>query len=1049
MKTTGAGGFTVHGDPVTNGSLHTAMRGDDGTLVASYVDDPVTVTLGEVGGTIMLVLQDDQKTWHKDGEVFTSGDQVMVMIDNRTNTYTVTMDMETGMWSAEYQPFNTNPIALGASEESVMLIRDEMGGWWVEIDAVKEAFGTGDTYMAASGNVYQLTYGEGAWSAMYQPVTMMIMGTDLTASANEDGTGYTIVGLADQTLDDKGMGDVMTEDANYRVHMDEDGNLVGTQYEMAVNGNNDGEAGHWVDTGFGDNRVVVIGDDAETTPNEAGTMITIDGETHSIGDLFMDGESTVEGDNIVAGVLTEVSAQADQIKGLIAVNVQEGEDLADQTNFADQFRARWKAIDTALDTVFGDGDDLETDADYEHIDALPGNAGERLSAAAMEAMVEMLDAIVAALSDGDAFAAAAAEDGIFEDGFTGDATMRATASGKAFNAIDSTATAYMVRTENTRFGVYSKQTTDTADVALGSDSMGAYAYSSMNAAQYADLPQSGGASYDGRTMAVSVDGKTIYNGDISLEVRFRAKRVSGLVKNLLDGDGNLFEYGFGEVAAIILPEAAIMTDGSFMQDPDRTGQIVFTAEPGSPQAILLEDPPVTVVGDVEVVIPGSYFAGQFVGDGAAAIGTWGINASTDGSENLAAAFGAEKGDDVPERALTVTGGGVSRTSLTGDGISAVDDDGVITLGPALTVNGADLFLSGGLTINGEGFVASAIEEIQSQLERLNAFIALDELGSESIADTGRSTVWTALATTIEMVVGANNGDEVFVATDYVTTNADDTDADAAAKEIIADVLAALSSKTNFRTAVAEDGALYGDSGLITGDDAAIDAVFDRVTSTATVEYGSTQYTRFGAWNRVSTDNATTAPTLPGDNPNGVFAYSPLRATAYSVNDPNFPAGASATYEGTTIARGNDADNTYYEGSITIGVTWLASLGTAGQDADVGSITASITNLRDSSGALYMVDGNGVETILFTSDTINVSRAGEDNTLSFNAPGTSVRLRHAEIRQTDVESTDGASIDGMFVGKIIDGPQGIIGSWGLANIPDGDDLEGAYGADLPL
>ena len=541
--------------------------------------------------------------------------------------------------------------------------------------------------------------------------------------------------------------------------------------------------------------------------------------------------------------------------------------------------------------------------------------------------------------------------------------MRATDSGKAFNAIDSTATAYMARTENTRFGVYSKQTTDTADVALGSDSMGAYAYSSMNAAQYADLPQSGGASYEGPTMAISVDGKTIYNGDISLEVRFRAKRVSGLVENLLDGDGNLFEYSFGKVAAIILAEATIMTDGSFMQDPDRTGQIVFTAEPGSPQAILLENPPVTVVGDVEVTIPGSYFAGQFVGDGAAAIGTWGINASTDDSENLAAAFGAEKGDDVPERALTVTGGGVSMTSLTGDGISAVEDNGVITLVPAdanatppvvaLTVNGADLFYSGGLRINGDGFVASAIEEIQSQLKRLNAYIKLDELGLESVADTGRSTVWTALATTIEMMVGANNGDEIFVATDYVTTNADDTDADAAAKEIIAGVLAALSSKTNFRAAVAEDGALYGDSGLITGNNDAIDAVFDRVTSTATVEYGSTQYTRFGAWNRVSTDNATTAPTLPGDNPNGVFAYSPLRATAYSVNDPNFPAGASATYEGTTIVRGNDADNTYYEGSITIGVTWLASLGSAGQDADVGNITASITNLRNSTGALYM------------------------------------------------------------------------------------------------
>ena len=71
--------------------------------------------------------------------------------------------------------------------------------------------------------------------------------------------------------------------------------------------------------------------------------------------------------------------------------------------------------------------------------------------------------------------------------------------------------------------------------------MGAYAYSPMNAAKFADLPQAGAAEYNGRTMAMSMDGKTIYNGDISLQVRFRGKRVSGLVENLVDGDGNLFD----------------------------------------------------------------------------------------------------------------------------------------------------------------------------------------------------------------------------------------------------------------------------------------------------------------------------------------------------------------------------------------------------------------------------------------------------------------------------------------------------------------------------
>ena len=45
----------------------------------------------------------------------------------------------------------------------------------------------------------------------------------------------------------------------------------------------------------------------------------------------------------------------------------------------------------------------------------------------------------------------------------------------------------------------------------------------------------------------------------------------------------------------------------------------------------------------------STFAGQFVGDGAAAIGTWSINASGDASaQKFAAAFGVEVGDECPE-----------------------------------------------------------------------------------------------------------------------------------------------------------------------------------------------------------------------------------------------------------------------------------------------------------------------------------------------------------------------------------------------------------------
>ena len=183
----------------------------------------------------------------------------------------------------------------------------------------------------------------------------------------------------------------------------------------------------------------------------------------------------------------------------------------------------------------------------------------------------------------------------------------------------------------------------------------------------------------------------------------------------------------------------------------------------------------------------------------------------------------------------------------------------------------------------------------------------------------------------------------------------------------------------------------------TGGNGPLDAIFGRVKSTTTVDFGSTRYTRFGVWNRTTSANAGADAEAADPGPNGVFAYSPLEATAYSLNDPNFPGGGEATYEGTAYM--------------------VETAGTA----------------------------NAVATILFTATDINVARSETDNTLSFDGNSTTVRLRHTDIRVTDVTGT--ASIDGMFVGKVIDGPLGIIGAWDLTGVTGGDDLVGAYGADL--
>ncbi len=92
------------------------------------------------------------------------------------------------------------------------------------------------------------------------------------------------------------------------------------------------------------------------------------------------------------------------------------------------------------------------------------------------------------------------------------------------------------------------------------------------------------------------------------------------------------------------------------------------------------------------------------------------------------------------------------------------------------------------------------------------------------------------------------------------------------------------------------------------------------------------------------------------------------------------------------------------------------------------------------------DGHGVDTILFGTDAINVMRAGEGNTLSFiSTDSTATRVRHTDIRQPDLTQT--GAIAGQFVGKVIDGPLGIIGTWSVTGVEGGDALEGVYGADL--
>ena len=291
------------------------ILGPAGERLSAQAQTSVTVTLGDHGGEITLVRQEGQTTWMQSGstEAFTSGTEVTAEYMGVTNTYVVTLNTDTGTWSAAYQPVRVT-VDLGNSDETLEVTRAEDTTWQIDSET---PLNSGDTHMIEGGNAYMLTYTDGEWSAQYVPATIMIGGTSLTGVAKEDGTGYTIMDLTDQTLDQNGMGNVMSDLGNFRVHMDDDGNLIGVQYEEPLDGQN-------TDTGtnFGDGSVTVSVDDPDTDPNEAGTMIIIDDVGHLSGDLLKPAEL----DRIVAEVRDEVESLVSEIKDLIAVNDSEADD---------------------------------------------------------------------------------------------------------------------------------------------------------------------------------------------------------------------------------------------------------------------------------------------------------------------------------------------------------------------------------------------------------------------------------------------------------------------------------------------------------------------------------------------------------------------------------------------------------------------------------------------------------------------------------------------------------------------------------------------------
>ena len=664
-----AGGYMYNGMMVgdgayaeaSNGARYTLVMGDDGMIMGVYMAHSVDVMLGDLGGTIKLFLQEDQMTWIREGETeaFTTGTQVTVEVNGVMNTYTVTMDAETSMWSAVYVPYMPSPVDLGTSGAMLTLTRDEMGGWWKEVDGEQIALSTGDTHAHTSedgfnGNMYRLTYGEDGWMAEYVPTTMEISGTGLTASRNEDSTtGYTVVGET-ETLTAAGTGTIVVGmHERYRVTMDADsGELMGTRFDLASKPNTE----YLVGTTRAEDTTatppvtagtaVVENLGAQSTVNVAGgttLLIQAGGEKFSVKTLLEAGKDSRSGTNFVVEALKKIQDRHDDLETLIDV-LDAAADRLPAGALTAQVTAARTFVNNELRKIFGRNDATTPEDPYAYVDATKPE----------DALAEIA-AVITALSSVGGFQAATKKDsgGILEV-----ESLAAAAAATAFNANKSEATATLGFTGSTRYGALTKQDRTNARAKLADDARVAFAYSTMaETARTAHVQTSGVATYSGGTRAVL--GDKLYSGDISIQVRFRSNKVSGLVTNLTNIDtGDAWVHLYGAVESIVLPEANLLTTGKWSAgkgDPenpaaatDPTASITYRPQAGSPR-------PTSTMAT---------FDGRLLGTGGKAgsevAGGWSLNAL-----GLYAGFGAVRGADTPGQTTTPDNGGTVKAKSFG------------------------------------------------------------------------------------------------------------------------------------------------------------------------------------------------------------------------------------------------------------------------------------------------------------------------------------------------------------------------------------------------
>ena len=618
------GGFTRDGEPFTGGRVtleggfeYVVSQATDGTWMALYQPTEVSVALGELGGMLTLVAQEDGTFTDAEGMQVVTGQT----LEAAGNSYRLTLG-EDGMWKGMYVQPLPQTVEVG-TQGTVTVTRAEDGSWWIGETGLM----SGDTYelgtnVTGAANVYQLTLADGEWTATYVPPTVTIAGTDLLATPNEDGKGYTVEESA--MLSASGTGDITVRlggiDEMFHVWATDDG-LAGARFDHPIKSNiveSVNVKGEAVDP-------TLSADNTMTVGNELRTMVKAVGTDFSLGELLGSGsDMAMPAKTVREGVREEIAKLRDQVRALVDLYNDDAIDRAtfdSQVNNADNSSDKWDRADIEVAKLFGGTVELERETN------------PRRAVDAFDALLEALDSEAAFTA-----ATAASGGGVFEF-----AELGASAAARTFNATKWTAEAVFSALGNTRFGAAKRRDRNNAKASgynAALDQIQVFAWSTTDLLRQASEVQSAGnAYYTGRTHAADSDGN-LYSGAMELSVRFARQQVDGLVRNLTTADGDRWEYGTlnGEVANIHLPTATMERRGTFRVS-DSDVRVTYDRR---------------AAGVREETITGrAGLRGRLLGRGETAgteaIGTWQI---ADDTENaavlLAGAFGVQRGEDRPD-----------------------------------------------------------------------------------------------------------------------------------------------------------------------------------------------------------------------------------------------------------------------------------------------------------------------------------------------------------------------------------------------------------------